>query len=133
LPWEYQNGVEIPGYTDLDRRILFNKGSSFEEIVFKDDIESIWLDTCFNTKLKVYFTVFYSGVWAIKGDTIQLTYQTKKTYTESEFDNCFYLSRYQKFECKTAALCSASCYYSRVFLLQNKQLREIGNLGYHYK
>jgi hypothetical protein len=132
-PWEYQNGTEVPGYTDLDRRILFSKDFSFEEVVFKDRDDIGWIDTCDKMKLKVPVYVLYSGVWKINGDTILLRFFSKMVYPQMEFDNCFYLSKYKKFKCNIPPLCNLEYTLTRMFFLKNEELQEIGNFEYHYK
>jgi hypothetical protein len=132
-PWENRNGMEIPGYTDLDRRIHFNKDSTFEEVVFKDRSEISYIDTGSKTKVRVYLTTLYSGAWKTSGDTIQLNYNYKKAYPEAAFGNCYYLSMYKKFKCDIAPLFTSEYTHSRLLLLKNEKLCEVGYSVYCYR
>ena len=131
LPWMYQEGVEIPGTTDLDRRIRIDKDTTFDEVVFKE-WQNEAIETCLLPKDKPYFIQFYSGKWAIKSDTIFLNYTTKRVYREMKFSNCFYYSKFNKFQCDTAPVCTFPFLFERKFIFKNEELHEIGNYQYIY-
>jgi hypothetical protein len=132
-PWEYSNGIEVPGYTDLDRRLLFTTDTTFEEIIFKEDIQILAPDACDTFAKKKNVTSFFIGKWDLHGDTINLRYANKYIYPEREFSNCFYLTIYKKFKCSLPPLCISIYENHRVLTIKNEKLCEVHDIGECYR
>lgn len=139
-PWENSNGIEVPGYTDLDRRIRFFKDSLFEEVVFKDGFFEVVfpIDDCEKTmtnykKQGKYTTEYLTGKWNMVKDTIYVQYKTKYLYAESPFLDCFYISQRTGFKCDTPPICTSQYNIIRYFVLNNEQLCFVKPDGGCYK
>lgn len=123
----HEDGMEIEGYTDVDKRIRFGADSMFEEIIFKDFFQTAMDDTCARHDKRANTIILYTGRWDTSGDTILLHYQTRSSYQENPFLDCFSRSGNKLFHCDTAPDHTCEVNKTRSFLLKKEALCEVAD------